>query len=190
MDIAEKLAKHLINPENIKKLEKEFKEINDHAIKYTNEHKLPKQYVQALIIKHLFIRTKHFDLEIKDKIQCGNCSHCCYADVDLTNIEASIILAFIEESNLDIKYNEEINVFNKKACPLLKDGLCQVYEVRPLICRLHNSDDKKACAEDKSHGQFSEPNIIGLWALLSKQDGVELIKMSKFIEHLKTKAND
>lgn len=32
-------------------------------------------------------------------------------------------------------------------CPLLKDGLCSIYEWRPLVCRGGNSYDKSACVQ-------------------------------------------
>jgi len=190
MDIKDKIAKYLTDSKNIESVKKEYKEILENAIAYVDTNKLPNQYVQAVIIKHLFNKTKRFTLEIKDKIQCDSCSHCCYTDVDLTNIEASLIIAFIEETNTKIIFNKEIDLFKRKACPFLNKGLCQIYEVRPLICRLHNSNDSNACSKNKSHGQFSEPNILGLWAMLIENPKTELIKMNEVVEHLKTKTND
>ncbi|MBC9070652.1 YkgJ family cysteine cluster protein [Thauera sp. CAU 1555] len=66
-------------------------------------------------------------------------------------------------------------------CPFLKDSRCSVYEVRPIICRLHHSlnDDASACdtsvptEERKPVGSYDVDRIEMPYHLLVREGGRE-----------------
>lgn len=77
---------------------------------------------------------------------CGKgCSACCNYDVQVSRLEAEYI-AVNCELNIDTGDVSSVNV--RKPCTFLgKDGICAVYEFRPLNCRtFHTIDDPKYCA--------------------------------------------
>ena len=41
--------------------------------------------------------------------------------------------------------NYAVNTVPRPPCPLLVDGKCSVYQIRPLVCRAHNSTDVTPC---------------------------------------------
>jgi Fe-S-cluster containining protein len=64
--------------------------------------------------------------------------------------------AQIEGRSFDDSTNESV------PCPLLVEGRCSVYEVRPLVCRGYNSTNVDACR--KAHGEASE--LVPMFAML------------------------
>lgn len=92
--------------------------------------------------------------KIKDVISCSaGCSFCCHDKIMMTHDEANYLVGRMKEANIKpnkarLKVQNRAADFSKvswknKACSLLgEDGLCTVYEVRPHICRTHNSTDK------------------------------------------------
>jgi len=100
--------------------------------------------------------------EYTQNITCGtsnDCSFCCHSDIPIGKIEADYIKKVIEEKNIKPNYkrlHEQMTNPNPKwmakACPLLLDEntegkrLCSIYEDRPIICRIHNSNEEpKEC---------------------------------------------
>jgi len=78
---------------------------------------------------------------IKQYTPCKkSCSHCCYYEISLSEVE----IQFIERS-LKIKRskNEYLGDFYGVPCPFLKNQVCSIYFHRPFVCRrhviLHNS---------------------------------------------------
>ncbi len=95
-------------------------------------------------------------------LQCGKgCAHCCYTGVTLTQLEWDGILKYVEENDMDLdqimqRSERTINRVRKvlesdqnpdhidwhqqvinQPCPFLgEDQACEIYEVRPLDCRL------------------------------------------------------
>ena len=57
---------------------------------------------------------------------------------------------------LDEPVNESV------PCPLLVDGRCSVYDIRPLVCRGYNSTDVDACR--RAHGDVSA--LVPIFAIL------------------------
>ncbi|HAQ60663.1 TPA: hypothetical protein DCR49_01465 [Candidatus Delongbacteria bacterium] len=57
------------------------------------------------------------------------CSSCCM-DTTVLPIEFFSILSAVKSKNINISVSKE-------SCSLLKKSLCQIYEIRPLICRTH-----------------------------------------------------
>ena len=90
------------------------------------------------------------------------CAHCCHQRVGVTVPEALAISATLE-ATLSSEKLERVRERVERAyhstrglsrdernspehpCPLLENGLCSVYEVRPLACRGVHSLDEQAC---------------------------------------------
>jgi Fe-S-cluster containining protein len=58
------------------------------------------------------------------------CSTCCELE-SVTQIEASVIADYLTTQNPVIEPG------NSGSCIFLRNGLCQIYPVRPIICRTH-----------------------------------------------------
>jgi len=118
---------------------------------------------------------------------CAGCNYCCHFRVSVQPNEVFLIMFFIERNfNLDEK-NELLNrldahhervsgmsvddqVKSNIQCPLLVDGKCSVYEMRPLSCRgFHSSnvDDCKASHDDPTDANKHIAQDIGLSRLWS-----------------------
>ncbi len=107
--------------------------------------------------------------EYRPRLHCQEgCHYCCCKPGVLASIpELLRILALIHStfSEADVlalrerakRYGEQVagRNFNELVdesvpCPLLVDGRCSVYEVRPLVCRGYNSTDVDACRKAHS----------------------------------------
>jgi Fe-S-cluster containining protein len=123
--------------------------------------------------------------EAKPEINCRQgCSFCCYNQVAVTAPEVLVIADYLkaklnkeELSELTIKITEldkqtaKLNSFERKkirkACPLLVNNSCSVYEVRPLSCRGWNSLDVKDCEKAFSTDEDVEIKVFGTQLLIS-----------------------
>ena len=69
------------------------------------------------------------------------CHQCCMPDLTVSRIEAdSIHLHLVNDSSIlkDLIQLESENPYNHSRCTFLNpEGLCSIYEVRPLVCRSH-----------------------------------------------------
>jgi Fe-S-cluster containining protein len=63
-------------------------------------------------------------------------------------------------------------------CPLLVDGRCSVYDVRPLVCRGYNSTDVKACRD--AHGNSS--GLVPIFAVLKDVTDGATVGMAESLE--------
>ena len=91
----------------------------------------------------------------------AGCSHCCYQpEISVTAIEVFRIADFVIEQFSDKEVENLVNTLSDGAkpspppdpaswsliaCPLLRDGACSVYAVRPLVCRGANSYEVSDC---------------------------------------------
>ena len=90
------------------------------------------------------------------------CEFCCHQPVFANIQELLYILSYIKnkftESDIDRVKNMAFEKMRKidttsvkelmkhsHACPLLKDGSCSVYPVRPMACRIYLSSDVNSC---------------------------------------------
>jgi len=84
--------------------------------------------------------------ENKKEIQCkAGCTFCCFIDVDVSGDEATVIIDYCKENNIEIDRDyltKQAAAGRKKysdisKCVFLKDNLCSFYPVRPMACRKH-----------------------------------------------------
>lgn len=80
------------------------------------------------------------------------CSFCCHDAIMVSDLEANYIIKRMKESNIKpnrgrLKRQSRVKDFKDlkwkdKACSMLgDDGMCTIYEHRPIVCRTHNSID-------------------------------------------------
>lgn len=83
------------------------------------------------------------------------CAHCCHFPVGVTYPEVlALRAALADDACLRARVLEDARASASlgwgelvgRACPLLKDGRCAVYDARPLPCRALASRDDSACA--------------------------------------------
>ena len=97
----------------------------------------------------------------------SGCDSCCHRTVFATSIEAIHVAAFVEKTFPAVEkarirgrlhqYVREVGprmgrdlVKARSTCPFLDEGLCSVYEVRPLACRSHFSSNVASCWSARS----------------------------------------
>jgi len=73
---------------------------------------------------------------------CGSCGACC-GPVFFLESEAMMIQRFAITHGLTIPDSVEGDT-----CPMLKDGKCLIYPVRPITCRLFGIIPKLTCARN------------------------------------------
>ena len=94
-------------------------------------------------IDSFFVNTPE---ESKKEIQCkAGCTACCYIDVDISADEATVIIDYCRENDIEVDkaYLTKQAAAGRKSysalsrCVFLKDNLCSIYPVRPIACRKH-----------------------------------------------------
>lgn len=134
-------------------------------------------------------------------ISCAQgCSFCCHDQIPLTQFESDYFKHKMKgkvqpDRVLLHNQNKESDFyklsFADKQCSLLKDGMCSVYEDRPIVCRLHNSTgDPKLCKIDENgdsgnHGQLYAVELEALHmalGLVSESQGKFLHETLKEME--------
>lgn len=74
------------------------------------------------------------------------CSACCTHNTDITQVEAVTIAQHYQIPFKNIKEGEVVlthkpSEFDGMMCPFNKDGECQVYDLRPIVCRTFFSQE-------------------------------------------------
>lgn len=98
---------------------------------------------------HGFIDKTNKILKLDEKSPCSrSCSACCEKPVDITRIEAYYLHTIYGMPVTDKLTKGSDNIMHPpeeyagKPCPFLKDNECQVYEHRPIPCRVFHSMEK------------------------------------------------
>lgn len=67
----------------------------------------------------------------------ASCSKCCELPIDITKAEAYVIgMEYgIEAKNFSMEPHYDTTKYEALACPFLLDNRCQIYDVRPIVCR-------------------------------------------------------
>lgn len=134
--------------------------------------------IQRLIeTAYSYIDQINTGLKINEKISCSTgCAHCCYADISISKNEASLIHTYVAQFNIEV--NKEVLKkqqskkfyklkYAEKRCALLgKDDVCNIYEVRPALCRLWNSTSEPIRCYDKHKAiNTITLRVITAWAV-------------------------
>lgn len=125
---------------------------------------------------------EHRALPVLQAACARGCAHCCTLHVSISAPEAIVLGAFLRDTTApDVlaalrakleafaravrPLDQAARVRAKLACPLLVDGACSVYPVRPLVCAGASSLDAQACAralDDPESGIPIEPIVHGV----------------------------
>lgn len=133
--------------------------------------KAPDDYHRALRAAYAAIDELGAEVIETNGIQLAckkGCSLCCYLRVDakaheilniadyvetrFSGLERAALRARLEEHEKTVEplsYEEHIGT--NVPCPLLMDGMCSVYPVRPFGCRRHQSQDFDNCQYSYDH---------------------------------------
>ena len=135
-----------LSPEMIKQMERSFKAAEGlaPALSLLRDNFPPKEYYKQL---NVMIDKSQVEMKFNDHIQCGKqeCSFCCHDKIMGSHSEMVNIIEIVKEKNIPINKSviqtndnwDKLN-FAQRACPLLVNGKCSIYEDRPMVCRKHN----------------------------------------------------
>jgi uncharacterized protein len=96
--------------------------------------------------EELLSAVKNSSAELSNKYQSSitckpGCHSCCLPKVTISKIEKTIINEYIQKTpkiRIHLQRLEKENPHQSTRCRMLdKEGLCGIYDVRPLICRTH-----------------------------------------------------
>lgn len=93
---------------------------------------------------------KHSIKNYSDKGNCSRCLQCCTDFIPLTSLDIIRIKAYISTHKVErnVCHDEKGNFI--MLCPFVSDKGCQIYSVRPEVCRGFNCwDSKEAIAKNK-----------------------------------------
>lgn len=115
------------------------------------------------VIDNLIDTLSEFAQKQGQKIDCKKgCQWCCHQPIFVLSYEMEYLNAFIkmnfdgktrkeikgraEQKNNRFKTLNDTDLLNSKfPCPLLKEGACMAYEVRPMACRIYLSTNVNTC---------------------------------------------
>lgn len=127
-------------------------------------------------------QNKGYDMEIPKKVaaiysqlpplECrGLCQECC-GPIAVADVELKMIVERIGHHPAPMGRLGRQNSMACMTCPLLKDGQCSIYDIRPFICRLwgvtksmpcpHGCRPKKWITDEKAHELMSELENISV----------------------------
>ncbi len=98
-----------------------------------------------LIVKERLDKRKVHNQSCDSK--CSRCKQCCTDFIPLTHTEILRIKDYIKTHHVDRNICTDEHGNYLLLCPFLSESGCQIYEVRPEVCRgfccWHNTDDIK-----------------------------------------------
>lgn len=111
-----------------------------------------------------FARQRAADADLRQRmaaVECRKgCAFCCHVNVTVTPLEAARIAAALADGRVPPRQPAILAAADlmagrdaqgrqalRAACPLLVDGACAVYEIRPLACRALLSQSARGCEE-------------------------------------------
>lgn len=122
------------------------------------------------------------------------CSFCCHDEIHMSDIEARYFDKNVvpkANPNKMVLATQQNSIFKtlpwkSKRCALLtKEGECSVYENRPLVCRVMNSNEKaelcKIDGKGKSHGQFFDLSVEAMQIALIMLSKGKVRKLHKVL---------
>ncbi len=147
-------------------------------------------------------KTSEFNYPKNIRFKCKKCALCCGDTEDRVR---QILFLKVEAERISLKTRKSVNLFAEKIegfepyvfrmkktengkCTFLRDNLCIIYQIRPLICRFYPFELKKA--EDNKHifAYTDECPAIGKGPKLGRSYFEKLFEKSKKI--MKEKGNE
>jgi len=139
----------------------------------------------AVTMIHAGIDSLQKKAKFNEALQCSkqSCSFCCHSEIYIGKPEAEYIKKhgkYVIDAERQAKQratNDYAKLsFADKACIMLKDGKCQVYEHRPSLCRNHGAalgeNPLKCFEQSRDLGQpgiptvtIAQPRMIALEAM-------------------------
>jgi len=163
------------------------------------------------------LKTIYEKYNISQYIECDKgCSSCCHQIVTISIFEAirlaesivklgeTEIIRIRRLAEKNVKVNNGIKIDSERwahqlPCPLLNDGICSQYEVRPIVCQVANSNSREKCKqlyEDKNTRglevlEVMPPSHVGItndsinMSLIEavKNAGIVIPKTDRFYKH-------
>ena len=118
-----------------------------------------------------FFATARDGRSIQSRIACKKgCSFCCNVNVEVTIVEAIGVAAVAAKDSFlraavlatapridGLGSYERLRA--RVPCPLLRDGMCSVYDARPRSCRAFTSFDVKRCEDEFLAPDVERPKV-------------------------------
>ena len=122
---------------------------------YTSLNDIEKFYK---IVDLSVLQCREQSKDIQHRIVCKKgCGSCCNIGVEIGSLEAKSIVDYIVKNKIEISIGKLTkqsgtiasnweSLGHDKSCVFLKNNICQIYEVRPVACRLFLvCDDVSKC---------------------------------------------
>jgi len=123
----------------------------------------------------------------RSSMECRvTCSDCCKGGLTVTRVEAITIKDFIQDmSPLEkVGLSASLVAENENRCSALNaKGQCQIYPVRPIVCRSHGAPIKKREEKVEADGSCTECILLECCHLnFTKSPSLEDLDDSDFID--------
>jgi Fe-S-cluster containining protein len=91
--------------------------------------------------------------------ECENCQECC-GPINWSLAEDIVIREYMERYGIEyVRWSVKDYIKNNFKCPYAKNGVCVIYPVRPLVCRLFGHTEKLKCAQSRNKNDLSNTEI-------------------------------
>jgi uncharacterized protein len=108
-----------------------------------------------------FIDKHNDEIFKKDTVCAKGCAHCCYINIDVTEVEASYIAEYTKRElngNINNSVYADISKHGHAPCPFLdiNNGECTIYDVRPSVCRMyHVFESSEKCKTEEGQKEVN-----------------------------------
>lgn len=130
------------------------------------------------------------------KIECGaGCNACCHQSVEVSIPEAILVslqvadpadprrAAISEAVTAESTLSRADRLRTRRACPLLVDGNCSVYENRPLLCRATLSPSRQSCYDALRGAAFPQQYPVPQFFAQGDKDALRGICKDLGLQH-------
>ena len=175
--------------------EKLVEETERTVLKYLEDSRSPSSLTELMLDLYDFCDSLIAGIVAADQIELAchaGCSHCCGLPVYASPAELIVIYRRLRSEWRPESFSQlrqEVRSLAEATasmtpqewaaaphrCPLLKDGLCQVYDVRPLTCRGWNSLDADLCRQVMEDPKDVKLKVVGTihYTATDIQDGLK-----------------
>lgn len=155
-----------------------------------DEGKTEEKLVEVATNASAFLDTMHKLCQAKLEVAVAcrkGCNYCCYHPVDVTFPEALVIVRTLQQRSPEevepvkqrcrdyiARSNPGLMILDDvQPCPLLVEGLCSVYEQRPLACRGFFSESVEPCRRGMTEPKTTTMTVPGIGVTLAAYDAVQ-----------------